>query len=151
MKYTVSGPIYSRSSRNPMYRMFWNILWLLMNESENRLIEHFSRCFPDTKFMRMEELERRIKESGFKKEHKQAMLELANRLQRMQLVDKALAKMQKAGFDTSRILDRFEKLGISPIPLRKNFCAKSLPGPVELLTHISDGEIAVDYVKVKYK
>ncbi len=120
-----------------------DILWLLMNESENRLIEHFSRCFSDTKFMRMEELEQRIKESGFKKERRQAMLELANRLQRMQSVDKALAKMQKAGVDTSGVLDRFSKLGISPIPLRKNFCAESLPGPVELLHNISEGEMAM--------
>lgn len=128
-----------------------DILWLMMNEREDRLIDHFSRCFPDTKFMRMEELERRIKESGFKKESKKAMLELADRLQRMQSVDKALAKVQKAGFDTSGVLDRFEKLGISPTPLRKNFCAESLPGPVELLRSVSEGNVTVEYVKVKYK
>lgn len=128
-----------------------SILWKLMQESEERIIDHFSRCFPDAEFMRMEELERRIKESGFKKENKRAMLELVGRLQRVQSVDKALTKMQKAGFDTSRMLDRFEKLGISPIPLRKNFCAESLPGPVELLKHISKGTVPVDYMKVKYK
>lgn len=99
----------------------------------------------------MEGVERIIKESGFKKENKRVMLELMDHLQRMQSVDRALAKMQKAGFDTSGVLDRFEKLGASPIPLRKNFCAESLPGPVELLRSVSEGNITVEYVKVKYK
>lgn len=76
---------------------------------------------------------------------------MTTRLQRIQSVDKALVKMQKAGFDTSEILDRFEKLGVSPIPLRKNFCARRLPGPVELLRRISGEKVPVDYVKVKYK
>ncbi len=65
------------------------------------------------------------------------MLELATRLQRIQSVDKAVVKIQKAGFDTSEVLDQFEKLGVSPIPLRKNFCAKRLPGTVELLRGVS--------------
>lgn len=128
-----------------------DVLWLLIDESEDRMIDHFSRCFLDTEFMWMEGLKQRIKESGFKKENKEAMLDLAKRLQRIQSVDKALEKMQRSGFNTSKLLDRFEKLGVSPIPLRKNFCAEKLPGPVELLKHISDGEIPVDYVKVKYK
>ena len=79
------------------------------------------------------------------------MLELASRLQRTQSVDRALSKMKQQGYDTDGLLDRFVKLGISPIPLRKKFCAERLPGPVDLLKHISDGEISVDYVKVKYK
>ena len=128
-----------------------NLLWLMMRESESRIIDHFSRCFPDTAFVQMEKLEREIKQSGFKKENKKAMLELASRLQRTQSVDKALSKMEQQGYDTVGLLDRFTKLGISPIPLRKEFCAESLPGPVELLKHISDGEISVDYMKVKYK
>ena len=79
------------------------------------------------------------------------MLELASRLQRTQSVDKALQKMEKQGYSTAGLLDKFAKLGISPIPLRKNFCAESLPGPVELLKRILTGNIAVEYVKVKYK
>lgn len=79
------------------------------------------------------------------------MRELVKRLQRIQSVDKALDKMQKAGYDTDGLLDRFAKLGVSPIPLWKNFCAQSLPGPVELLKHISNGKMSVEYLKVKYK
>lgn len=127
------------------------ILWLLIQESEERIIDHFSRCFSDVKFMRMEELEHKIKASGFKAENKAVMRELVKRLQRIQSVDKALDKMQKAGYDTDGLLDRFAKLGVSPIPLWKNFCAQSLPGPVELLKHISNGKMSVEYLKVKYK
>ena len=95
------------------------LLWLMITESEDRIIDHFSRCFPDMTFV--------------------------------QSVDKALQKMEKQGYDTVGLLDKFTKLGVSPIPLRKNFCAESLPGPVELLKRISDGDIAVEYVKAKYK
>lgn len=127
------------------------LLWKMIEESEERLIAHFSRCFPDMKFMQMGRLERRIKKSGFKKENKEIMLELVSRLRRTQLVDKALENMERKGIDTSGVLDRFTKLGISPIPLRKKFCAESLPGPVELLRSISDGKVKVEYVKAKYK
>ncbi len=32
-----------------------DLLWLLISESEDRLIGHFSRCFQETEFMRLEE------------------------------------------------------------------------------------------------
>lgn len=127
------------------------LLWQLMQESESRIIDHFSRCFSDTRFVQIEEIERLVKRSAFKKANKDSMLELASRLQRMQSADKALDKMEKAGYDTSDLLERFDKLEISPIPLRKNFCAKELPGPVTLLRAVSDGELAVEYVKIKQK
>lgn len=127
------------------------LLWQLMQESEERIIKHFARCFSDVRFVQMEEIERMIEQSAFKKANKDSMLELASRLQRMQSVDKALDKMEKAGYDTSDLLGRFDKLGISPIPLWKNFCAKELPGPVTLLRAVSDGELSVDYLKVKQK
>lgn len=127
------------------------LLWQLMQESEERIIKHFSRCFSDVRFVQMEEIERMIEQSAFKKANKDSMLELASRLQRMQSVDKALDKMEKAGYDTSDLLERFDKLEISPIPLRKNFCVKELPGPVTLLRAVSDGELAVEYLKIKQK
>lgn len=70
------------------------VLWAMVQEREDRIIDHFSRCFPDMAFARMEEMEREIKQSGFKRENKKAMLELASRLQRTQSVDKALSKME---------------------------------------------------------
>lgn len=127
------------------------LLWQLIQESEGRVVKHFARCFSDVRFAQAEELERLIKQSTFKKENKEVMLQLITRLQRTQSVDRALERLEKDGYDTSGVLDRFDKLGVSPIPLRKNFCAKELPGPVELLRGVSDGEITVEYLKVKYK
>ena len=126
-------------------------LWLLVQESEGRIIDHFSRCFSDAKFMQIDELERKIKESKFKKKGKASMQELVKRLQRVQSIDRALDKMKKAKFDTDGLLDCFAQLGVSPIPLRKNFCAQSMPGPVELLRSISKGTVKVEYVKAKYR
>ena len=127
------------------------LLWQLIQGSEERLISHFSRCFPDASFVRKEELDAFIKTSRYREVTKEAMLELAKRLQRIQSVDKALKEMKKDGYHTDELLDKFAKLKISPIPLRKNFCAKWMPGPVELLKGISDGSIEVEYIKIKYK
>lgn len=127
------------------------LLRQLIQESEDRMIDHFSRCFSDVKYVQFGEIERIVMQSAFKKENKDSMLELASRLQRAQSVDKALSKMEKEGCDTAGLLERFNKLGISPIPLWKNFCAKELPGPAALLKAVSDGELAVEYLKIKQK
>lgn len=127
------------------------LLWQLMQESEARMIKHFSRCFSDVRFVQMEEIERIIEQSAFKKGNKDSMLELASCLQRTQTVDKALSKLEEEGFDAADLLQRFDKLGVSPIPLWKNFCAKELPGPVELLRAVSNEDISIEYMEVKYK
>ena len=83
------------------------LLWQLIQEGEERIINHFDGCFPDTAFVQMEEIERRIKASAFRGENRKAMLELASRLQRLQSVDKALKKMEGDGFATSNLFDKF--------------------------------------------
>ena len=128
-----------------------DVLWRFIQDSESRIVKHFGQCFSDTHFVQMNELEKMISNAPFKKENKSAMLELAIQLQRVQSVDKALKNLEKMGYNTTGLLDRFDGLGISPIPLWKNFCAKELPGPVELLRAMSDGELSVEYVKIKHK
>lgn len=128
-----------------------DLLWKLIQESESRIIKHFSWCFSDVRFVQMERIEQLIQESAFRKKNKDIMLKLAAQLQRTQSVDRALNKLEKEGIDTSGLLDRFDQLGISPIPLWKNFCAEELPGPVELLRAMSDGELSVEYLKIKQK
>ena len=77
---------------------------------------------------------------------------LVELLKTVQSVDKALEKLEAKRYDTSGILKNFEKLGISPVPLRKDFCAERLPGLVELLNTVGDeGGIVVPYTVVKYK
>lgn len=128
-----------------------DLLWRLIEESERLMTDHFARCFSDARFLQMDDLTDTIAKSAFKKKNKETMLELAARLQRTQSVNKALKKMAKAGYSTDGLLDRFDALGISPIPLRKNFCAKELPGPVELLRAVSSEAVTVEYIEVKYK
>lgn len=79
------------------------------------------------------------------------MLELSHRLSRGKIVDKVFDRMEADSWNIDRkdILDRFEKLGVSPIPLWKSFCAERLPSPITLLRGISEGEIEVDYVLIK--
>lgn len=115
------------------------------------MIDHFGRCFSDARFLQMDDLADAITKSAFKGKNKETMLELVARLQRTQSVDKALEKMSKDGYSTDGLLDRFDALGVSPIPLRKNFCAKELPGPVELLRSVSSGEVTIAYIEIKYK
>ena len=80
------------------------------------------------------------------------MYKLVELLKTVQSVDKALEKLEAKGYDTSGILKNFEKLGISPVPLRKDFCAERLPNLVELLNTVGDdGSIVVPYTVVKYK
>ena len=128
-----------------------DLLWCLMQGSERLMVDHFARCFSDVQFLQMDDLTEAIEKSAFKKKNKEAMLESVYRLQRTQSVDKALEKMEKAGYSTDGLLDRFDQLGISPVPLRKNFCAAKLPGPVELLRAVSSEDVSIEYMEVKYK
>ena len=128
-----------------------DMLWRLMQESERLIVDHFSKCFSDARFLQMDDLTDTIMKSAFKEKNKATMLELVDHLQRTQSVDKALKKMERAGYSTDSLLDRFDKLGISPIPLRKNFCSKELPSMVELLRAVSSQEIILEYIEVKYK
>ena len=89
---------------------------------------------------------------NYKKKTKKRMCELVELLSRVQSVDKALSKMEKNGYDVSDLLDRFKKLGISPVPLRMNSRAHHLPSPAELLRTAAAGEkVEVKYTIVKYK
>ena len=85
-------------------------------------------------------------------ETKERMYELAELLRRAQSVEKALSKMEKNGYEVSGLLKQFNKLGISPIPLRKSFRTKYLPSLAELLQTAAAGEkVEIKYTFVKYK
>lgn len=126
------------------------LLWHFIKTSRKEMIDVFSRSFPDTEFMKLESLEEKIRAS-YKGEKRDAMLALVQQLQRVQSVDKALKKVDANGYNTENLLKRFDRLGFSPIPLRKQFCAERLPGPVTLLRSVSDGDVLVKYQHIKYK
>lgn len=140
-----------RTEKTTGYDRTTDLLWHFMKNSEALLCKNFTQNFPDVTFCRMDEIETRVAESNFKKNAKAAMLRLAQLLQRKQSVDKALKELEKEGVSTGGLLDRFTELGISPIPLWQNFCAKQIPGPVELLRDRSAGEISIAYEKIKFK
>lgn len=140
-----------RAEKSTGYDRPTDLLWYYMKNSETLLCDNFAQNFPDVTFCCMDEIEGCIASSKFEKDTKEKMLKLAQLLQRKQSVDRALKELKKAGISTDGLLDHFTKLKISPIPLWKNFCAKRIPGPVELLRDISLGEISVKYEKVKFK
>ena len=125
------------------------LLWYLMQKSEKRICQHFEQCFADVQFCQIEEIEKRIVGSKYEDEIKQAMLELAHRMQRKQSVDQVLGEMRSEGFFVEDLLRKVHKLGFSPIPLWKNFCAQQIPGPVSLLRMISEDEVVIPYQKIK--
>ena len=125
------------------------LLWYLMRKSEKRISKHFEQCFADIQFCQIEEIEKRITGSKYEDEIKQAMLELTHRMQRKQSVDQVLEEMASEGFTVDDLLRKVHRLGFSPIPLWKNFCAQQIPGPVSLLRMISDGEVVIPYQKMK--
>lgn len=125
------------------------LLWYLMQKSEKRIYKHFEQCFADVEFCQIEEIEKRITGSKYEDETKQTMLELTHRMQRKQSVDQVLEEMASEGFAVDDLLRRVHRLGFSPIPLWKNFCAQQIPGPVSLLRMISEGEVVIPYQKMK--
>ena len=125
------------------------LLWYLMQKSEKRICKHFEQCFADVQFCQIEEIEKRITGSKYEDEAKQTMLELTHRMQRKQSVDQVLEEIRSEGFLVEDLLRKVHKLGFSPIPLWKNFCAQQIPGPVSLLRMISEGEVAISYQQMK--
>lgn len=125
------------------------LLWYLMQKSEKRICKHFEQCFADVQFCQIEEIEKRITGSKYEDEAKQTMLELTHRMQRKQSVDQVLEEMSSESFAVDDLLRRVHRLGFSPIPLWKNFCAQQIPGPVSLLRMISEGEVVIPYQKMK--
>ncbi len=119
------------------------LLEQLIYNSREDMISAFSDCFPDDVFCQFEEIERRVNASSYHKETRERMIELSNRLRRTQSVDKALKKMEKDGYRTEGVLERFAELGISPIPLWDSFCAATIPSPVTLLHDVADGTVRI--------
>ena len=101
--------------------------------SGEEITDKFGRCFPDVSYYQIDFLQETIRASHCKRKNKEAMYKLVELLKTVQSVDKALEKLEAKGYDTSGILKNFEKLGVSPVHLRKDFCAERLPGLVELL------------------
>ena len=119
-----------------------------VENSKAYLLRCFGRAFPDEKFLQKEELEEVIHAKA-DADLRDAMTRLVEILVHTQSVEKAMKKLENEGFQTAGVLEQFQKLGVSPVPLRKKFCARSLPGPASLLKKVSEGAVRVCYTKGK--
>ena len=127
------------------------VLWHLMQHSRELLCKQFKACYSKTPFFPLEQIEAAVKASRYTAKTKQSMLELARQMQRKQTVDKALRDMKLPDDQAYALLERFEKLGANPVPLRKGFCCKRLPSPIELLETVDNQLLTVEmeYWKTK--
>ena len=123
-------------------------LFYYVENSKAYLLRCFGRAFPDEKFLQKEELEEVIHAKA-DADLRDAMTRLVEILVHTQSVEKAMKKLENEGFQTAGVLEQFQKLGVSPVPLRKKFCARSLPGPASLLKKVSEGAVRVCYTKGK--
>lgn len=128
------------------------VLWYMMQNSEQMLIKKVCACFPHWKYYQKTELEERIKNSRCPENQKGWMLRLVEQMQRRQTFESAFQSMDLTDKEGRTLLERFERLGISPVPLREKFCANVLLDLGELLQQIaSEHEAKVPYAAVKYR
>lgn len=129
-----------------------DLLWLLMQESKPRICKLVEKCYPDQPYLRYEDGLAAINaHRKFPQAEKKAMHTLLTEMRRKQTIDKAFQSMEKQHIKTVGLLQRFSKLGISPIPLRKGYAAKRMPSLPEILQTVADKPIVVDLHCAKWK
>lgn len=115
-----------------------------VGQSERIITRCFGRAYPDKKFMQPDRLRSLI--------HAEAdtavgdgMARLAEVMVRVKTLKKGVKKIGKEGYDAEVVLAQFARLGVSPVPLRKNFCAESMPGVSVLLERIARRNVQIWY------
>ena len=129
-----------------------DFLWYMIRNSGEILTDKIALCFPHWRYMRRKALKEKIDGSHYSPDKQEQMITLIKKMQRKQSFESAFTDMKITKEDGKKILDRFEKLGISPVPLRENFCADELTDLAELLEQIVSGkEVEVFYTEAKYR
>ena len=72
-------------------------------------------------------------------------------MERKQTIDAALRWMDKRGMQTDGLLQKFTKLGVSPIPLRQGYAAERMPSLPEILQTIGEKPVRVALSWWKWK
>lgn len=121
-----------------------SLLCHYIGQSERIITRCFGRAYPDKKFMQPDRLRSLI--------HAEAdtavgdgMARLAEVMVRVKALKKGVKKIGKEGYDAEAVLAQFARLGVSPVPLRKNFCAESMPGVSVLLERIAHRNVQIWY------
>lgn len=126
------------------------LLWQLMQESEKRILKLVGKCYPDLSYLSYEDGQQIIRDSSFQTDTKERMLILLEQMQRKQTLDKAFQCMEKK-YKTSDLLERFQTLGLNPIPLRKGYAAKKLPSLLDILKSVGTKPVQIELKYWKWK
>lgn len=110
-----------------------------------------TKSIPPAKYLRLPELLESIWWSPYPEHIRCRMQKLVTLTHKADSVDAAFEKMRVSKEERKDLLLRFQRLGISPIPLRKNFSAEELPNPTRLflLLDKTDGPVSVEYIRCK--
>ena len=119
-----------------------SLLCHYIKQSERIITGCFRRAYPDEKFMPPDSLERLVCAEA-DKSLQEGMLRLVELMVRVKTLEKGVRKIENEGYGAAAILSQFAKLGVSPIPLRKKFCARSMPGVATLLRRIAHWDVQV--------
>lgn len=129
-----------------------NLLWLLMQQSQQRICKLVEKCYPDLPYVSYEDGLGTINaHRKFPQHVKDAMRTLLTEMQRKRTIDAAFRSMEKQGIQTDGLLRKFDKLNISPIPLRKGYAAKHMPSLTKILQTVGDTASVVDLHFEKWK
>lgn len=119
-----------------------SLLCHYIGQSERIITRCFGRAYPDKKFMQPDRL-RSLIYAEADTALKAGMLRLVEVMVRLKTLEKGVRKIENEGYGAAAILSQFAKLGVSPIPLRKKFCARSMPGVATLLRRIAHWDVQV--------
>ncbi len=126
-------------------------LWAMMQASQEKLCYHMNICFGDVTFLPKENIIEMIDGTKYRQKTKENQKELVELMVTVPEVEKALKKMKLTVKEGQALLKKFRTMGISPVPLRKNFGGDFLCGPLDLMRLCADDVITLPYTKVKYK
>lgn len=109
-----------------------DLLWQLMQESEQRICKLVGKCYPDQPYLSYENgLAAIDSHDKFPQPVKDTMSTLLTKMRRTQNIDNAFQAMEQQGIKTDGLLNKFRKLGINPIPLLERYSTKHMPSLLE--------------------
>ena len=116
----------------------WATLRHLTMQSKTLMLRHIERCFPAGDFCKPMLLAEKIETSDLPSEMKARMVILTEALRKRPTVDHAVEAMKLTRKEAKEVLAAFEKIGLSPIPLRKGFYRDQMLSIPHILHQIED-------------
>ena len=126
------------------------LLNYFINNADVLLCDVFLDHFSPATYMREPELMEHIWRGPYQDYVRYGMQHLVENVVRFGSVDEALAKTKWDKDEQKAYLKRFKELGLSPIPLRKNFSAMQMPTPSLILYRLYlEKPVSVEYIRSK--